>query len=721
MILVIAEKPVLARAIADALPGSTQTKDACIYKGDYVITWLFGHVLTLKEPADYDEEYKQWDIKNLPIYFPDWETKISTDTGGGNISKAQRVHQIGKLLKQADTVIHAGDPDDEGQLLVDEVLRWHKYKGKVMRLDTANTTLAAMKKALNNMTDNKQHENYGWSAYARSVADFMVGINLTELFSCKNHVLLTVGRVQTPTLGLVVNRDMQIEGHIKQTYYDITCNVGIDGKSVLARYVPNKDDTSLVDGHIVSKPDAERICKSLEGQTLNNIVITKKTVREPPPLPFNLVKLQTYCSGHFGYSPQQVLDITQSLREKYKAITYNRSDCQYLSEEHYKEAPGVIKSVIQNIKFSPKGLDTSIKSKCFDSSKISAHFAIIPTDEIVDISSFTEQERNVYLAICKYYLAQFFPPAVKEQTKLKAELGNGAAIEAVSTVIQSPGYRSIFKDAKKDTASVLSNIQSGTYSGKVSDFTATEKETRPPSRYTKASLNEDMTCISKYVTDERIKKLLLSKDEGKEGEKGSIGTSATRSGIIENLVKRGFLAEQGKTLISTPLGRELYRILPDEFKKADLTAEWWEYQEEIREGKKTYSQLTESVLDAIKAVIRNKDSYPMVNTDVIPRKGNKNIVGKCPRCGGDVIESKTNFYCSNWKEKECKFAIWKKSKLTLFSKTNFTAATVKKLLDGKAVKMKNLVSKSGKTFEAQVKLKDNSNNPYGAEFELIFK
>lgn len=724
MILVIAEKPVLGKAIADALPGTATMKNGCIYKGDYIVTWVFGHMLSLKEPEDYDIGYKSWNINSLPIFFKDWQVKIGKDgnLNKGQISKSQRVNQIGSLLKQADEVIHAGDPDDEGQLLIDELLRWFNYKGIVKRLDTANTTLVAMKKALSHMTDNKPHEPYGWSAYARSVADLMVGINMSRLFSCKNQTLLTIGRVQTPTLGLVVNRDLAIEGHHKQKYYTIACDINFNNDTVQADFIPSKTDSNLVDGHILSKEYAEQICNRLKGQVLKNINITKKIVYEAPPLPFNLVKLQTYCSGKFGYSPQQVLDITQSLRENHKAITYNRSDCQYLSEEHYKEAPVTMKAVIMNICYKPKSLDMNLKSKCFDSSKISAHFAIIPTNQKVNLDKLSEAEKNVYLAICKYYIAQFMPKAKKEQTNLSIELGNGEAIKAVSTVIIEQGYRSIFNEAEKDKASNLSKIPEGIYSGKITDTDIAEKETKPPSRYTKASLNEDMTCISKYVKDPKIKQLLLSKDEGKEGERGSIGTSATRSGIIESLVKRGFLREDGKKVISTALGRELYRILPDEIKKADMTAEWWSIQEEIQNGTVNYNKLIDSVYDTIKHIVTNVDNYPVVNSSIIAiKKKGGAVIGKCPRCGGDIVETKTGFCCSNWKEPtNCKFNIWKKSKSPLFAKTTFTAATVKKLLSGQSVKMKKLVSKTGKEFEAEVKMKDDPSSQYGPSFDLIF-
>lgn len=718
--LIIAEKPILGKNIAEAIDGKAQVQDGCIYKGDYVITWVFGHMLTLKRPEEYDEKYKKWDINQLPIFFPNWETRIGDDvqTKTGFMSKKQRVEQIGNLLKKADLVIHAGDPDDEGQLLVDELLRWFNYTGVVKRLDTANTTVVAMKKALANLTDNKEHESYGWSAYARTIADFTVGINMSQLFSCKNNTLLTIGRVQTPTLGLVVQRDEIIENHNKQTYFNINVEVEVEGKVIPAKFYPNKEDCNLFEGRITSPEYAKIIADRINNTKHDNIIVSKKTEYEEPPLPFNLVKLQTYCSGKFGYSPQEVLNITQSLREKHKAITYNRSDCQYLSEEHFAEAPQVITAVCSNINYMPKELDTKIKSKCFDSSKISAHFAIIPTTEKVDLNKLSEYERNVYLSICKYYLIQFLPKAKKEKTNLVIDLNNGEAIKAVSTVVIKKGYRAIFSEAKKEISTPLSELNSGKYSGSVINPSIEEKETKPPSRYTKASLNEDMTQISKYVKDKRIKELLLSKDKDKEGEKGSIGTSATRSGIIENLIKRGFLQEKGKTIISTPLGRELYRILPDEIKKADMTAEWWQIQEKIQKGELPYTELTNSVYNTMKFIIENANKYPLINHNIVPKKDD-NVVGKCPRCGGNIIEGNTNYFCSNWKEKQCKFIIWKKNKSPLFAKITITKSMAKKLLNNQIIKSNNFVSKDGKKFTAAFKLKDK-NSQYGAEYELIF-
>lgn len=292
-------------------------------------------------------------------------------------------------------------------------------KKPVKRLIPVIRARGGLVKALSHMTDNNDSLNEGWSAYARSVADLMIGVNMSRFFTCSNSgVLLAVGRVQTPTLGLVVKRDMQIEGHIKTVYYDIFADVNVEtddgNKTVTAKYTKKKQK-GTENKQITELDEAEKIKNGLINKRFDNIKIEKKVVNEDPPLPFNLVKLQSYCSSHFGYNPADVMDITQSLRETHKAITYNRSDCQYLSEEHFKEAPKTLAQVVQNIKFKPSELDPTIHSKCFNDKNITAHFAIIPTNNKVDLNKLTEREKNVYLR-CVIYMAQFCLMHVKEKT-----------------------------------------------------------------------------------------------------------------------------------------------------------------------------------------------------------------------------------------------------------------------------------------------------------------
>lgn len=687
MKLIIAEKPMLARAIEAAIDGSATKKDGYTVKGDYAIVAAFGHLLTLKEPEDYDAEvYKTWTLEALPIFFENWGKK----PGEG---KAERLNLIGELLRDAECVIHAGDPDDEGQYLIDEILDWFKYTGKVYRLSTGDTTEAALRKALANMKDNSEFVNYGWSAHARSVADIMVGYNFSRYFSLKNpHVkMLTVGRVQTPTLGLVVTRDLLVEDHNKQRYFTISAELEIGGKSVRAAYEPAKDDPNLEEGRISDEDYAAEITEALRGRQLEKAVVGMKQITEQPPLPFNLVKLQTYCSAKFGYDPGQVLEITQNLRDRHNAITYNRSDCQYLSEEQYKEAPGTVKQVLANLSGDPAGkifarmpLDTSLHSRAFDDKNITAHTAIIPQNRRLDISKFTEEERNVYLAIVKYFMAQFLPPAQKERTTLEIA-AEGGVLRATSTKVTSEGFLKLIRPEKggddAEDESELSKVAPGSYEATCKKAAYEAKETKAPPRYTKASLNEDMTRIARYVTDPRAKQLLLEKDKEKKGENGSIGTSATRSFIIDNLEARGFIESRGKQIRSTVLGRELYRILPDELKKPDMTGLWWAVQQEIQDGEVPWTDLTDSVFDMIKNVIRTE--YPKVDAYHVPesmRRG-KLLLGPCPRCGSDVVEGTNGFGCSGYKN-GCKFVIWKTAKSGMMSKIEITPDMVHTWLSG---------------------------------------
>ena len=374
--------------------------------------------------------------------------------------------------------------------------------------------------------------------------------------------------------------------------------------------------------------------------------------------------------------------------------------------------------VVQNIKFKPSELDPTIHSKCFNDKNITAHFAIIPTNNKVDLNKLTEREKNVYLAVCKYYMAQFLPKAVKEKTKMTIELDGEYTLAAYSTVVLKKGYTAIFKDIKAEEVTELSTIADGMYSGTAIDARFEEKETKPPSRYTKATLNEDMTRIAKYVTDPEVKKMLLEKDKDKKGENGSIGTSATRSTIIDSLITKGYVAEDGKRLISTELGRELYRILPDEIKKADMTAKWWAIQEDIRSGDKTYKSLTDNVLDTIKTVISN--SYPAVNQAVMTKAVTEKyheVIGTCPLCGGNVIEGIRGFGCSNWREPmNCKFTVWKNQTKGMFSNVTITLPMAKKLLAGKSVRMKKLLKNDGTTFDADVELKVDKESQYPVQF-----
>lgn len=685
--LIIAEKPELAKSIVNAIDGKLNKNDGYFEKGNYVVTWAYGHILRLKTPEEYDKDNKSWDMKQLPIYFKNWG-KIPID------KSRKQFNVIKKLINECDEIINAGDIDEEGQLLIDEIIEYCKFKGTVKRIQTSAFNEDYLKKALKNLEPNSKYETWGKSANARAIADYMVGINLSRYFSILNGTTLSVGRVQTPTLGLVVNRDLAIENHIKEIYYDGYSDIDINGNIVKSK-LEHKDNITFKNSE-----ELKQILDSFLNRKLQ-VSIKKQIKNENAPLPFNLTKLQSHISKKYKIKPDETLKITQDLREKYHAITYNRSDSQYLNEEHYKEAPGVIKKVLSNLNLK-LNLDYNNlpHSKCFDDSKVTAHHGIIPTAVDLDLSKMSEKEQKVYKEISLFYLIQFVEVVKKEVTYLETEEQQGYKFKASSTKILDEGFKKYLERSNnEDEESVLSRIKDGQYSGTIIKNDIKEIETKPLARYTQASLIEDMTRISKYVDDPEIKEILKRKDKDKEGENGSIGTSATRASIIQNLIKRGYIKEEKDKVISTELGREYYKILPDEWKRADLTAKWWIIQEEIRDGKSEQDKLLDSILNDIKNILSTRD----VSKFKLQKnyKNDKTIVGQCPICGKDIIESTKSFYCSGFKD-GCNFSIWKSIAGKKLTKTN-----IKQLLEnGITTEIKGFKSKSGKQFNAKLQIND---------------
>jgi len=684
--LIIAEKPELARSILNAIDGKNEKFDGYYKKGNYIVTWAYGHIMRLKTPEEYDENNKSWEMKQLPIYYKDWDKVPDERT-------KKQFNIIKKLINECDEIINAGDIDEEGQLLIDEIIKYCKFKGSVKRIQTSAFNEEYLKKSLKNLEPNSKYEAWGESANARSIADYVVGINLSRYFSILNGTTLSIGRVQTPTLGLVVNRDLAIENHIKEKYFDGYIDINIDGINVKAK-LEDKDNTIYK-----NQEELKEILNYFINKNIK-VDITKQTKYENAPLPFNLTKLQSHISKKYKIKPAETLQITQELREKYHAITYNRSDSQYLNEEHYKEAPEVIKKVLSNIglniKMDYKNLP---KSKCFDDNKVTAHHGIIPTLIDLNLSNMNEKQQKVYKEICIFYLIQFLKPLKKEMTYLETEEIDKYRFKATASKVLEEGYRQYLDlETDENKISNLSQINQGQYIGKIEKTDIKEIETKPLSRYTQASLIEDMTRISKYVDNSEIKEILKRKDKDKEGENGSIGTSATRSVIIQNLIKRGYIKEEKDKLISTEFGREYYNMLPDKWKKADLTAKWWLIQEEIKEGKSSKEKLLNSILLDIKELLSTKD---VSNYKLKLNKETKIVIGQCPLCGNNVCEGNKSYYCSAYKE-GCKFSVWK-----VISGKRITNSNVKQLLSkGITNEIKGFKSKNGKEFKAKLQVKE---------------
>lgn len=719
MDLVIAEKPDIAKAVSKVIPGTPLWKNGYIEQGNYCITWCYGHLLTLKDPEDYGDEYARENTPNekLPIFFDNWGTKVADKgpallkNGSKAPDKGEQVKTIGELLKKASLVIVAGDIDDEGQLLVEELLEWHRYSGPIKRLDTGALNEASLKKAMANLMDNAPWHMKAVSARARSVADFALGINGSRFFSNTYGANLSVGRVQTAALGLVVARDAQIEGHTSQKYFLLDVDVALEGNGThQARFSPSKDDPHLVDGKILDRSYLEKLGQAVSGRKFE-AEVTKEPCEEAPPLPFSISALKSYCSEKFNIPPEETLRITQSLRMNYGGlITYNRSECRYLPENMHAEAPGIIAAVQANLGagWAFPGLNSSIKSKAFNDKNVGVHHAIIPTAQKADISKLSEKEQIVYRAVCGFYMVQFMPNAKKERTRLTIPGKGGSEFSAVSTRLVSKGFKQVLR-TQDDEVSALSNVPAGKCPCVLSNPSIQEKETKPPKRYTDSSLEEDMKNVAKYVTDPEAKRLLLLKDKESREEHGSIGTAATRSAIIQTLKKRGFLCNEGKNVISTPLGREFYKILPDEIRKPDLTAKWWAIQQEIQDGNAKPEDLYQEVLAAFHRVASIQ--YPKIQLSNLAGAAGRKSIGTCPRCGKPIVEGKKGYGCSGYRE-GCTFTIWKEGqhgvyKVLTASKKKLTEAMVKKLLSEGKVLVRGLMSeRTGKTYDAYITMEN---------------
>lgn len=680
--LVIAEKPELGRAIAAAIDGPTKENRGVIVKANMVITWAYGHLLRLCEPQEYDSKYAKWTSEDLPICFPNW--KLVPD---GN--KKDRVEQIRGLIMECDRIIHAGDPDDEGQFLIDEILDYVGNTKPVQRVYINDNTPDNIKKAFHQLMDNEPLRAIGRSAYARAVADYVVGINYSRLYSLALKMKgLSVGRVQSPTLGLIVTRDEQIDNHMKTTYYEWEVPALVEDTTIHLKFKPKAD---LLDDekHILQKDVLEEIRQAYE-QTKQSLKVSEKEVEQKPPLPFNLAKLQAHMNTKYGFDLSKTDAITQVLRDRYQAITYNRSDSQYLKMEHHNEASQVIQKVMTKLD-EQYPVDYTILSSCFNDKFVTAHHAIIPTQSDFDITKLSEDERKVYEEIARYYIMQFLPVMKKKQVSASISLKQGE-LKATSTFILDEGYHQYFgknidvEDQGEEEEDTRFDLAPGNYEAQVQSGEILTKETNPPKRYTQATLIRDMTSIAKYVQDKEIKELLKKKDKDKKGENGSIGTSATRSQIVETLMKRGYVEMKGRNIISTKLGKDFYHLLPPEVKTADLTAKWWVIQEDIKEGKANVDTLVNSVLDNFKPHLK-QDFSELRKTITYPIDDDREEVGICPVCGNKIVEKEQNFGCVNWRN-GCKFAIWKNDKFLVKIKKEPSAKMVEKLLKDKYCKVK---------------------------------
>lgn len=699
MKLIIAEKKELAEAIVAAIPGEKKYNGSSIIIGDYIACWIYGHILTHKEPEEIDPSLKKWKLDTLPIYFSKWDKKILPYRKDLFNTVKDLIHS-----NEITEIIHAGDADSEGQYLVDELLEYCSNKKPVKRLMVNDNTLGGVQKAFSKIEDNSKYTALGKSAEARAIADMIVGFSLSRFYSIINNAKLSIGRVQTPTMALVVNRDNEIKNHIKEKYYNLYLKTNINNIDIDLRYSSKE--------RIMDKFIYEEFINNV-GDKTSNLLITKKENYRATPLPYNLSDLESDAATLFKYSAKKTMDITQNLRDKYKAITYNRSDCRYLSDEHFKEAPKLIPLVAEKLNFTAT-FDFNEKSRCFNDKYVTAHHGIIPTGA-GDFEQFSQEEKNIYKLIAERYLIQFLEKVKIEKTEAKVEI-NEAIFKKSSIKILEPGYTKYFKVLEDDNENDeeveekkennLSKIPGGEYQIKINDsnFFIEEKETTAKKPYTEATLIKDLNNIAKYVKDPEIRELLKSKDKDKKDVNGSIGTTATIPGILEGLIEKGFLTRKEEKIISTELAKEYLKILPESLKTPDSTALWWSIQEKIARGEAKLEDLTLSVLEDVKTIINSE--HKTISSEFSTLKQEKEIIGVCPKCGEPIYEGEKNFYCNGYKS-GCDFKLWKKIKVFNQKEVTITKQDAKTLLNKGTILITGLTNKAGKKYKANFKLEIN--------------
>jgi DNA topoisomerase-3 len=612
--LYIAEKPSLGRAIAAALPKPHKSHSGYIELGNGdVVSWCIGHILEQAQPENYHQDYKKWRMEHLPIVPEQWQLKPKAKT-------RSQLTVLRKLVKQANEIVHAGDPDREGQLLVDEVLDYFKLaktkKQQVQRLLISDLNLPAVKRSLAALKSNAEFMPLSISALARSRADWLYGINLTRAYTLQGQKagfngVLSVGRVQTPLLGLVVRRDQEIEQFVSHNYFDVHAEITTQqGEVFRAKWQPSEACQPYMDEqqHITNKALAENVVQRITDQPAIIQSIEEQQKKHYAALPYNLSSLQIDAAKQFSMNAKLVLDVCQSLYEKHKLITYPRSDCRYLPLEHYQQAKGIIailSDTTENYGAFAKNADASIKSKAWNNSKVTAHHAIIPTEKSAKNLSLNPFEKNVYQLIVRQYLAQFYPPYLYQQTKVVLDIAKGSFI-ANAKVEQQLGWKVMYQRPKKRSqevdASVTNNLAEQLLPALSKESILhcqkgilIEKQTQPPKAYTDASLLSAMTGIARFVTDVAIKKILKETD--------GLGTEATRAGIIDLLFKRDYLKRSGKIINATDIGKSLINALPDSATYPDMTAQWEATLNDISEKKNSYQHFMSPLTSTLQAMV----------------------------------------------------------------------------------------------------------------------
>lgn len=691
--LVIAEKPSVAGSIAAAL-GVKNKKDGYIEGGGYLISWCVGHLVELAEAAAYGEQYKKWSYESLPILPEEWQYTVAADKG-------KQFSILKELMHRADVseVVNACDAGREGELIFRFVYEVTGCNKPMRRLWISSMEDAAIKAGFADLKDGRDYDALYVSALCRAKADWIIGINATRLFSCLYDKTLNVGRVQTPTLKMLVDRGEAISHFKKEKYYHV--RLDLSGAEAASERISDKSG-------------ADALKAACEAGTAVCVSLTKEKKTAAPPKLFDLTSLQREANKIYGYTAKQTLDLAQTLYEK-RLLTYPRTDSAFLTDDMGDTAAKTVAMLSGKLPFMEGAEFTPDVSRTLDSSKVSDHHAIIPTMELAktDIATLPESERNILtLAGARLIFAAAEPHIYEAVTAVFScadteFTARGKTVLAGGWKDLERRYRATLKgkpdpeDADSDGENTLPELSEG-QSFESPTAKVTEHFTTPPKPHNEATLLSAMERAGNEDTDP-------------DAERRGLGTPATRAAVIEKLVKSGFAERKGKQLIPTPNGNTLISILPDMLTSPMLTAEWENNLTQIAKGAADAGDFMQRIEAMARELVKENHTADKGKAAFTGGE-EKPSVGKCPRCGSPVREGKKNFYCSN---RDCAFTMWKNDRFFEERKITFSPKIAAALLKSGKANVKGLYSpKTGKTYDGTVVLADTGGKYVNYKIEL---
>ena len=672
MKLVIAEKPSVGKSIANIL-GAKENNNSYLKGNGYIVSWCFGHLITLAPPEQYDEKYKKWNIEDLPIIPKDFLLTIKEDT-------KEQFNLLKKLMNstEVDEIICATDSGREGELIFRYVYEKANCDKPIKRLWVSSLTDEAIKNGFENLKNGEEYYNLYEAGLKRSIADWIIGMNATRFYSSLYNNKINVGRVQTPTLNIIVEREDKIKNFKKEKYYEICIE---------------KDELKAKTEKITSLEEAKNLLEIIKNNTL--ICDEYKTIEKSksPCKLYDLTTLQREANNTYGYTANETLATLQGLYER-KIVTYPRTDSKFISDDMENETKEIINILYNKLEFLQNVEPICNVAQVINNDKVTDHHAILPTKLVKDLefSSLTEKEQNILNLVIKTLLIATNKKCVINEINGILKSSNDTRLNFSYKNIVKKGYVEIEErfSNKEKQSTTIPTIEQGQ---EITDFKTSldEKETTPPKRFTEDTLLSAMENAS----NEDYKQL-----DVEDIEKKGLGTPATRASIIESLVNNGYIERKGKNLIPTEKGINTIKIVDEQLKSPKLTAEWEVKLQQIEKNNYSPNKFLDEIIDFTKTIIENKN----IDENVAKNLKNENkleSIGACPICSKNVYEWEKTFSCE---DKNCRFVIFKNSKFFTEKKAKITKTKVKELLSKGKTKMKFYSQKTDKDYEAYIKL-----------------